>query len=44
MLLPIADFRTLLYRMAYKGRGLLVAFNCPFDASRCALGYVEAPI
>ena len=41
MLLPIADFRTLLYRVAYKGRGLLVAFNFPFDASRCALGYVE---
>jgi hypothetical protein len=42
MLLPIADFRTLLYRVAYKGRGLLVAFNFPFDASRCALGYVPS--
>jgi len=28
-LLPVADFRTLLYRVAYKGRGLLVAFNFP---------------
>ena len=42
MLLPIADFRTLLYRVAYKGRGLLVAFNFPFDVSRCALDYVES--
>jgi hypothetical protein len=42
MLLPIADFRTLLYRVAYKGRGLLVAFNFPFDVSRCALEYVES--
>jgi hypothetical protein len=42
MLLPIADFRTLLYRLGYKGRGLLVAFNFPFDVSRCALGYVES--
>lgn len=41
-LLPIADFRTLLYRVAYKGRGLLAAFNFQFDASRCALGYVES--
>jgi hypothetical protein len=41
-LLPIADFRKLLYRVAYKGRGLLCAFNFPFDASRCALGYVES--
>ena len=41
-LLPVADFRTLLYRVAYKGRGLLVAFNFPFDVSRCALGYVES--
>ena len=40
--LPIADFRTLLYRVAYKGRGLLAAFNFQFDASRCALGYVES--
>lgn len=42
MLLPIAAFRTLLYRVAYKGRGLLCAFNFPFDASRCAIGYVES--
>jgi hypothetical protein len=42
MLLPIADFRKLLYRVGYKGRGLLCAFNFPFDASRCALGYVES--
>jgi hypothetical protein len=41
-LLPIADFRRLLHRVAYKGRGLLVAFNFPFDISRCALGYVES--
>ena len=41
-LLPIADFRTLLYRVAYKGRGLLCAFDFPFDASRCALGYVAS--
>ena len=41
-LLPIAEFRRLLYRVTYKGRGLLVAFNFPFDASRCALGYVES--
>jgi hypothetical protein len=41
-LLPIAEFRTLLYRVAYKGRGLLIAFNFPFDVSRCALGYVES--
>jgi hypothetical protein len=41
-LLPIPDFRRLLYRVAYKGRGLLCAFNVPFDASRCALGYVES--
>ena len=42
MLLSAAEFRTLLYRAAYKGRGLLVAFNFPFDVSRCALGYVES--
>jgi hypothetical protein len=41
-LLPIAEFRRLLYRVAYKGRGLLCAFNFPFDASRCAIGYVES--
>ena len=41
-LLPIAEFRRLLYRVTYKGRGLLCAFNFPFDASRCALGYVES--
>jgi hypothetical protein len=28
--------------VGYKGRGLLCAFNFPFDASRCALGYVES--
>jgi hypothetical protein len=38
-LLSLAEFRTLLYRVAYKGRGLLVAFNFPFDISRLALGY-----
>lgn len=41
-LLPIAEFRKLLYRVGYKGRGLLCAFNFPFDASRCALGHVDA--
>ena len=41
-LLPIAEFRRLLYRVAYKGRGLLCTFNFPFDASRCAIGYVES--
>lgn len=41
-LLPIADFRRLLYRVAYKGRGLLVAFNFPFDISRVALGFVPS--
>ena len=39
MLLSAAEFRTLLYRVAYKGRGLLVAFNFPFDISRLALDY-----
>jgi hypothetical protein len=39
MLLSSAEFRTLLYRVAYKGRGLLVAFNFPFDISRLALDY-----
>ncbi len=38
-LLPLADFRKLLYRVAYKGRALLVAFNFPFDISRLALDY-----
>ena len=41
-LLSIADFRRVLYRVGYKGRGLLCAFNFPFDASRCAIGYVES--
>ncbi len=38
----ITDFRTLLYRVAYKGRGLLCAFNFPFDISRVALGFVPS--
>jgi hypothetical protein len=42
MLLPVADFRRLLHRVAYKGRGLLVAFNFPFDISRLAIGYVPS--
>jgi hypothetical protein len=41
-LLPVADFRTLLHRVAYKGRGLLVAFNFPFDASRLSIDYVAS--
>ncbi len=41
-LLPLAEFRKLLYRVAYKGRGLLVAFNFPFDISRLALSYAES--
>lgn len=41
-LLPIADFRALLHRVAYKGRGLLVAFNFPFDISRVALSFVSS--
>ena len=39
MLLSAAEFRRLLYRVTYKGRGLLVAFNFPFDTSRLALDY-----
>jgi hypothetical protein len=39
MLLSAAEFRKLLFRVAYKGRGLLVAFNFPFDISRLALDY-----
>jgi hypothetical protein len=39
MLLSAAEFRRLLFRVAYKGRGLLVAFNFPFDISRLALDY-----
>ncbi len=42
MLLPVAEFRKLLHRVAYKGRGLLVAFNFPFDISRLAVGYVPS--
>ena len=42
MLLPVADFRWLLHRVAYKGRGLLVAFNFPFDISRLAIDYVPS--
>ncbi len=41
-LLPVAEFRRLLYRVAYKGRGLVVAFNFPFDISRVALGFVPS--
>jgi hypothetical protein len=41
-LLPVAEFRRLLYRVAYKGRGLLVAFNFPFDVSRLAIGKANA--
>jgi hypothetical protein len=41
-LLPIAEFRRLLYRVGYKGRGLLCAFNFPFDSSRCAIGFVPS--
>ncbi len=39
LLLSAAEFRTLLYRVTYKGRGLLFAFNFPFDTSRLALDY-----
>ena len=39
MLLSAAEFRRLLFRVTYKGRGLLVAFNSPFDISRLALDY-----
>ena len=39
MLLSAAEFRKLLFRVGYKGRGLLVAFNFPFDISRLALDY-----
>ena len=42
MLLPAADFRKLLYHVAYKGRGLLVAFNFPFDISKIAIDYVPS--
>jgi hypothetical protein len=41
-LLSAAEFRALLYKVAYKGRGLLVAFNFPFDISRLALGYTPS--
>lgn len=41
-LLPIVEFRRLLYRVGYRGRGLLVAFNFPFDSSRCAIGFVPS--
>ena len=41
-LLPIAEFRSLLHRVAHKGRGLLVAFNFPFDISRLAIDYVPS--
>ena len=40
MLLSAAEsFERLLFRVGYKGRGLLVAFNFPFDISRLALDY-----
>ncbi len=41
-LMPVAKFRWLLHRVAYKGRGLLVAFNFPFDISRLAIDYVPS--
>ncbi len=41
-LLPVAEFRELLYRVAYKGRAMLDAFNFPFDASRLAVSSVPA--
>lgn len=41
-LLPVAEFRRLLYRVVYKGRALLAAFNFPFDCSRCAVDYVSS--
>jgi hypothetical protein len=41
-LMPVADFRWLLHRVAYKGRGLLVAFNFPFDISRLAIDYAPS--
>ena len=42
MLISAVQFRTKLYRVAYRGRGLLVAFNFPFDASRLALTYTKS--
>jgi hypothetical protein len=41
-LLTLAEFLEKLYRAAYKGRCLLVAFNFPFDASRVACDYGSA--
>ena len=41
-LISVAEFRQLLCKVAYKGRGLLVAFNFPFDISRLALGYTPS--
>jgi hypothetical protein len=41
-LMPVADFRQLLRKVAYKGRALLVAFNFPFDISRLAVNHVPS--
>jgi hypothetical protein len=41
-LLSLAQFRALLYRVGYKGRALICAFNFPFDASRLALDYTDS--
>ncbi len=41
-LLTLAAFLEKLYRAAYKGRCLLVAFNFPFDISRVACDYGNA--
>ena len=41
-LLSLAQFRDKLYRVGFKGRALLVAFNFPFDASRLALNYTRS--
>jgi hypothetical protein len=38
----LSDFLTYLYRMAYQGRALVVAFNFPFDASRLAYDFGNA--
>ena len=41
-LLSLGEFLEKLYRAAYKGRCLLVAFNFPFDASRVSCDYGNA--
>ena len=41
-LLTLTEFLERFYRAAYKGRCLVVAFNFPFDASRCACDYGNA--